>query len=51
MIAGNNLEKPHMFLKRIEVGSTTTRDEVLLGESNYDSFANVNYSRGMPMMK
>lgn len=33
--AGNNLEKPHIFLKRIEVRGTDTKDEVLKTEGQY----------------
>jgi hypothetical protein len=33
--AGNNLEKPHVFLKRTEVRSTDTKDEVLAEEGMY----------------
>ena len=33
--AGNNLEKPHIFLKRIEVQGTDTKDEVLRKEGSY----------------
>jgi hypothetical protein len=32
---GNNLEKPHIFLKRVEVRSTQEKDEVLRNEGDY----------------
>jgi len=33
--AGNNLEKPHIFIKRIEVRGTDTKDEELRKEGSY----------------
>jgi len=33
--AGNNLEKPHVFLKRTEVRSTDTKDEILQEEGMF----------------
>ena len=33
--AGNNLEKPHIFLKRVEVRSNYTKDEELQMEGRF----------------
>lgn len=56
---GNNLEKPHILLKRIKVRDTVQRDEEMKREENFtqraggnvvdlldEDFANFNYSSG-----